>query len=200
TTTNGWTGRTKRELKTRPGRCATWEMMERKDGTASWKRYKRLGLGESSKKFRWLASTRANLHIGWKRVLQLRTGNLYTGHTAAKRGAAEETPLRMCPSCEGETPETPRHVVCECERWSRDREDADAYAGVGTAGRREWLQWAEEPAELLCALVDDDAERKMVWMAKFLTAIDGRHQGAMRRFAKERVVKKGRPCTFAGLE
>ncbi|OIR56433.1 MAG: uncharacterized protein A8A55_2820, partial [Amphiamblys sp. WSBS2006] len=69
---------------------------------ASWKRYKRLELGESSKMFRWLASTRANLHVGWKRVLQLRTGNLYTGHTAAKRGAAKETLLRMCPSCEFE--------------------------------------------------------------------------------------------------
>ncbi|OIR56571.1 MAG: uncharacterized protein A8A55_2681 [Amphiamblys sp. WSBS2006] len=56
-------GRTKRELKTRPGRSSAWEMMERKDGTASWKRYKRLELGESSKMFRWLASTRANLHV-----------------------------------------------------------------------------------------------------------------------------------------
>ncbi|OIR56299.1 MAG: uncharacterized protein A8A55_2955 [Amphiamblys sp. WSBS2006] len=162
TAANGWAGRTRRELKTRPGRSAAWEMMERKDGTASWKRYKRLKLWESSRKFRWLASKRANLHVGWKRVLQLRAWNLYTGHTAAKRGAAEETLLRMCPSCEVETPETPRHLVCECERWSRDREDADAYAGVGMAGRREWLQGVGEPAELLCALADDDAERKMV--------------------------------------
>ncbi|OIR57086.1 MAG: uncharacterized protein A8A55_2158 [Amphiamblys sp. WSBS2006] len=80
------------------------------------------------------------------------------GHTAAKRGSAEETLLRMCPSCELETP---RHLVCECERWSIDREDADTYAGECTTGRPEWSQRVEEPAELLCVLADDDTERKM---------------------------------------
>ncbi|OIR55929.1 MAG: uncharacterized protein A8A55_3325, partial [Amphiamblys sp. WSBS2006] len=43
----GWTGRTKRELKTRTGRDTTWELLESKDTTESWARYQKLGLKRS---------------------------------------------------------------------------------------------------------------------------------------------------------
>ncbi|OIR55785.1 MAG: uncharacterized protein A8A55_3470, partial [Amphiamblys sp. WSBS2006] len=183
----------------RTGRDTTWELLESKDTTESWARYQKLGLKRSSEAFRRLASTTPDLQRGWKKTLQLRTGNLWTGHTAAKRGVVSEDLLSSCPACGEETPETPRHMICECKKWDRDREGADAYAGMDQDRRKEWLQAAIEPADLLHADADDDAERKLIWVTKLLAAIEGRHQGAIRKFVTEEKVKKGRPCFFAGL-
>ncbi|OIR56720.1 MAG: uncharacterized protein A8A55_2530 [Amphiamblys sp. WSBS2006] len=109
------------------------------------------------------------------------------------------TTLVRCPSCGEETPETPRHMACECKRWDEDRANADIYTGVDTGKRIEWLGRVAEPAELLNSLGDDDTEGRLVWLARFFSEIEGRHQGAMRSFRKAEGVKKGRPLFFEGL-
>ncbi|OIR55631.1 MAG: uncharacterized protein A8A55_3623, partial [Amphiamblys sp. WSBS2006] len=114
--------------------------------------------------FRWLASTRPDVRRGWKKVLQLRTGGLWAGLFAARIGIAKEELLARCPSCGEGTPETPRHMACDCKRWDEDRVIADIFTGVGTGQRIEWLGRVAEPAELLNSLGDDETEGRLVWL------------------------------------
>ncbi|OIR56236.1 MAG: uncharacterized protein A8A55_3018, partial [Amphiamblys sp. WSBS2006] len=100
TNTRCWLGKTRGETKKRRSRDEAWRLLEDKEKSKAWKRYKEKNFEKTSKLFRNLTALESTLQKGWKAVLQIRTGHLWTCERAARRGVADENLLTVCPCCE----------------------------------------------------------------------------------------------------
>ncbi|OIR55824.1 MAG: uncharacterized protein A8A55_3432, partial [Amphiamblys sp. WSBS2006] len=165
TNTRCWLGKTRGETKKRRSRDEAWRLLEDKEKSKAWKRYKEKNFEKTSKLFRNLTALESTLQKGWKAVLQIRTGHLWTCERAARRGVADENLLTVCPCCEKDTPETPLHRIFVCEKWEAYRQKADAQVGISRGERMMWGEGAEEPADLLVQEPEREAATRMIWVA-----------------------------------
>ncbi|OIR58116.1 MAG: uncharacterized protein A8A55_1106, partial [Amphiamblys sp. WSBS2006] len=190
-----WLGRTREETKNKRTKDGVWRFLEGKEKAKSWKRYKENNFEKTSKLFRQLTALEPTLQKGWKAVLQIRTGHLWTCERAARRGVADEWLLTECPCCEKETPETPLHRIFTCEKWEPDREKADTRVGISRDERIKWGEGTDEPAGLLIQEPEREAGKRMMWVAIVVTLTEEKRYELVRPLMRN-IQKKSRSNVF----